>query len=165
MAEVFWSFNVATRQEVSQRCVALFQGQATCGVHVRRGDKISEHEYVPIEHYVQAVRKLPVSLEDYVLIASDDKSAADQLAHELSGFCRPVVLSSGSGYDQGAFNRESRNEVRRAKMTQLFAEIELLRSTGTFIGSSTSNLFYLVGYLRGAEGCIDLSDGGWLPEK
>lgn len=165
LSEVLWTFNSHTRASVDGARHALFAGDAACGVHIRRGDKKSEYDYMPLESYCQSIRQVVQSSAEVVLIASDDRRAAQELSLLIAPFCKPIVLSDGDGYHQATFNREQNSSSRKQHMIRLFAEIELLRRCKNFVGTSTSNIFLLVGSLRAGKRCIDLTDSGWLPIK
>lgn len=118
------------------------------GVHLRRGDKVSESSYVALNAYSAAIHALE-GTTTRVLIASDDASEANMLATMLRPRFDTRVLSSPEdhGYDQALFNGLP-GEQRRQRTIRFIAEFEALRDAETTVVTTTSNVGCLLQYAR-----------------
>lgn len=127
------------------------------GIHVRRGDKISESPYTPLESYARVIterntRGMPIYL------ATDDFSIVAQLGEVLGN--NYDILSQApacaKGYEQNHFNRQTTNDRWEATVFFL-SELEMLINATIFIGASPSNVFYWTRYNRANQNMIDVT--------
>lgn len=135
------------------------------GVHIRRGDKIAEANYTRIDSYIQAIRSCGVPFEK-IFVASDDVTAAAALQDALKRF-EVVTLTRNTdrGYQQAEFNALP-DWAKRDEMVRFVAELWLLAEASEFVGSSTSNIFYFLRYLRGNMGVHDADfESSHAPEQ
>jgi len=152
LARVLFAFNQDTRARVDSQRSLIANFCPTIAVHMRRGDKQTEAAYVPISHYAAFVNSLISSPEDSVVIASDDRRAAESLARLIDPRIAVVIAAKGTGHQQSEFNQQTL-ATRTAETICLFAELEILASADHFIGTETSNIFHFVKYLRGNISC------------
>ena len=156
LTDVLWVYNQRVRKAIEQINAPVDLTQPYDAIHVRRGDKITEVPHVPLSRYVDALRESHGMRR--IFVATDDSRVVDELRQLLPRhhlFTSPGSI--GTGYDQPTFNRLS-TEERFNRTVQFIAELEVLRGAGTFIGSSPSNVYYLLRHLRGDRGVIDV---GW----
>jgi hypothetical protein len=169
LSAAMWRLQPEVRNEVMRRQGGL-PGSFDVALHIRRGDKSTEFDYVGVPAYLDALRPFtggPVS----AFVASDDDNAIEELrASAPAGveIFSPAQLakakrgpeSAKQGYDQATFNALP-PERRRAEVLDLLTEIEIMRKARVFIGASTSNVFITVRNLRTGQ-TIDLTEGAWL---
>lgn len=156
LAHLIWVYN----DDVSRRIVSfkekyeLKKNQKYIGIHVRRGDKIQESPYVPIRRYIDLLASYSEVIP--IFIATDDVRCTVDLRRAFPK--RDIFFLTGmeqQGYDQGKFNN-SAEYIRFEQMVRFLFELEMLADAETFIGSSPSNVFFLIQYLRAACEVVDV---------
>ena len=156
LTNALWVYNHRVRAAIEKINLPLALLTPYDAIHVRRGDKITEVPYVPLSRYVDALRKSRAART--IFVATDDVSVLVELRQLLP---QHHLLTSpsqaGRGYDQATFNRLSPGE-RFDQTVQFIAELEILRGSRTFVGSSPSNVYYLLRHLRGDDRVVDV---GW----
>ena len=130
-----WRLN----DEVSQECRRLAAGlslpRSYVGCQVRGGDKVSETELLPPEHYVSLLRRAAPGQDVFVL--TDDYRLFQRL-QSLAPEVRWHTLCSPA--EQGYVNRDFARagaEAKRAQMVRFLASIEILKGASLFVGSVT----------------------------
>lgn len=113
-------------------------------VHIRRGDKITEAAYADLDLYKRAIERIPDWQTKPVYIMSDSQEAID----DFLALVRPAdVLGStpdaGSGYDQRTFNALPADKRYRETL-RVIADLEVARHSEHFVGTSTSNILWLM---------------------
>lgn len=123
-------------------------------VHLRRGDKVTEIPYTETKSYVQLIETNFLDYKD-VFVASDDYAAVE-VFHKAMPHMNIITMSqeSDSGYDQAVFNMLS-SERRLKELKRFLVELRLMQDSHTFIGSSTSNIYYFLQYMRGNQNIFD----------
>lgn len=132
-------------------------GDITIAVHLRRGDKITEAPYADLNRYAQSIRAIPDWRNQSIYIMSDSLTARKELLDALGIGEQNIMktpVTNIRGYDQKKFNNKKPAE-RQLETLNLIAEIEIARVAKHFIGTSTSNLYYLISLLR-EEGMPDM---------
>jgi len=152
--ELLFVYRPEVDQMVSANRDRLLPNGPFVAVHVRRGDKITESPYVPLDPYVKAIRETDTNWPIYV--ASDDQRVVDELRDLLSDrhwIRGPEIVRTG--YDQAMFN--AGESARRFNETVMFlVELEIMARAAMFIGASPSNVFFLSRYRRGNRGVKDV---------
>ena len=67
LTEITWKFNTATAQECRQLADSLQLPQAYAGCQIRGGDKITETNLLPPEHYIQLIKEKTTARDVFVL--------------------------------------------------------------------------------------------------
>lgn len=150
IASELWDLNDKTRSDVATALGDMGLPLNYIGVHVRRGDKVSEVRPVPLEMYARAVDC--VSQPGMaVFIASDDGDCAVRLGKMLSRRQRDVYYARGvtnrRGHSQLLFNQRYMRR-NRPHVTALLADMTALSQAYMFIGTLSSNLARTVHMLR-----------------
>lgn len=137
------------------------------GVHLRRGDKVTEVPPVPLTAYARAVSVLAVGVGGPVMdprravpvtrvyVASDDAAAAAALAAFLPAMT-VVSTASGGGHKQATLNAAPA-ATTAAAVAALWADVTLLVGAAGFVGSGSSNLGRVIQLLRLAGGASPAS--------
>ncbi len=151
---MIWRFREDVDAQVRHHRAVLDLPEEYLALHVRRGDKITETEYVPLERYVETIERFPYR---HVLVASDDSGIVAKLRGLLGrGF---IVIPAGSpnsrGYDQRSFDAQL-PESRWRSTVQFLCEFEAIRRATQVIVSTSSNVGCLIQYARGGRGVTDL---------
>jgi len=142
------------------RTAGLEEGAPYIGVHMRRGDKISEAPVVPTEEYAASVldqlREHPTST---VFVASDDENAGDEMLAILQASIPDVTVIQ---LFSEMSNRRKQYHSDDETTMELLTDILALTSADVFIGTQSSSLGRLV-YFRRSEDAPSISlDGDWL---
>jgi hypothetical protein len=128
-------------------------------VHVRRGDKISEAPYTPVDAYLRVLRTLaPSSASKLPLyLATDDIRIVDEFRTALPAWeVINVAAMHSLGHHESRFNAAS-PEQRWEQTVFLLFELEVMKNAHWFIGASPSNIYFLTRYRRANERIIDVT--------
>ena len=129
------------------------------GIHVRRGDKIRESEYVPVLEQIKIIENflelntsvvLPNFKMPKVFVASDDMVSTLQELRSLRPsweFFYRKFSENSTGHIQNAFNALPLTK-RVAKAIDLIVDIEILRRAKLVACSAHSNICPLLQVLR-----------------
>ena len=152
-------FNKKTESEISSLVSKLELNEAYISVHIRRGDKINESQLVPVQNYVDTITSLNEKFPSTIFVATDDVQSFEELRSALGSKYQCVYLerSDQSGHNQRTFNSLD-NNTRRRMTIEFLADLKIIFSSTLFIGSSTSNIFYLTRYYRANQAMIDVSN-------
>jgi len=149
-----YHYSLATEAAINLRLSKLPKVNSDwISIHIRRGDKITESNYVDIDCYVKALGQIDGWRERPIFVMSDSAIAIVRLAEAVR---RTIYSFSASqeknqfsyGYNQDNFNSKHA-KIRHNEILDLLAEIEVARNSGHFLGSASSNLFHVVRLFRG----------------
>lgn len=135
--------NDTTAQECRQFAATLQLPPQYAGCQIRGGDKITETNLLPPEHYIRlikektAIRDVFVLTDDYRLFEQVQTLAPDIHWYTL---CSP----NEQGYVNSAFTQTTK-ELKQKQMARFLCSIQLLMDASVFIGSITTgpSLFLL----------------------
>jgi hypothetical protein len=154
LVRLVWIYRPDVQQEVMRTVSDWGVPDCYVSVHVRRGDKHVESAYVALDRYVAAIDR---ARRDgcAVVVASDDGSAADELARLLPPRFQVAVCSApgSGGFRQSGFNRLPAPE-RYRQVKRFLAELEVLRRGALFVGAASSNVTYLIEMMRAGRGVL-----------
>lgn len=154
LCDMIWVFPPSVMQAINEHWNRLQLPGPFVAVHVRRGDKITESPYSPLQNYIQVLSGLDASLPVYV--ATDDQRVVPELAQHLPG--RRLVSAGDfarAGYDQRQFNR-AESRFRYEETVFFLFQLELMVRSVLFVGASPSNVYYLTRYRRANAGMVDV---------
>lgn len=155
IAEMLWRFNEKTNSMIQELNRPFQSNLPNLVLHIRRGDKITESIYTPLEKYVCKINHFSSSKRVYV--ATDDYTVCEELQELLPNHEVITKQSQDQGYDQKCFNKLP-PEDRYRKTVEFLAEVELMRKANWFLGSTPSNVYYLVNILRNGQNSIDVTE-------
>ncbi|WP_433833659.1 hypothetical protein [Flavobacterium anhuiense] len=160
-------YNKKTAQEVfSINNIDLDFVKTSCGIHVRRGDKIrgksKEADLFEIESYVNKIlevnsdiKKITICTDDYGVI-KDFKEKYPEFSY-LS-LCEPNRI----GYFQKEYNKIESEVKKRAEVINVLKDANLLINSKMFVGTYSSNIARFVALMRDDKNCYSL-DIDWTP--
>ena len=154
--KILWQPNTDTQLYVKDYLTNLGLNNDYLAIHVRRGDKSIEHEYVPITLYLKLLNSLELELNK-LYIATDDQRIVDEFRKALGNKYQIYTsFENQTGHDQSSFNNSAAN-IRKSKTLLFIAELEIIFNSTYFIGSQTSNVYFLSRYARGNSSmlCIE----------
>lgn len=134
-----------------------------CGVHIRRGDKITtgEMDNIPLNKYALEVTK--TSLKS-IYIATDDVASVyyfkeKMASHGIRIYYNPTL--KGTGFSEGSFNHAGK-KIRYDETLTLLFDIFVLSKASKFIGTYSSNLSRVIPCLLGLDNCKSLDDNWFI---
>jgi hypothetical protein len=157
LIQIIWVLKPEIHKHIEQKKQQLGLPAEYNAVHIRRGDKIAEHDYKHLENYVKAINEDASTIPQGALfVASDDFSVIKELQVLLPGvniltFCD----KKSAGYDQKQFGKLSLNE-RIRKLMDFLAELEILISSRNVFASSSSNVAIFVRMARARQSCWEV---------
>jgi hypothetical protein len=132
-----WKYNQETENEINERIKKLNLPDKYISLHIRRGDKITETDYVSIDQYFVYTSKLNCK---NIFIATDDYSVIEEISSKHPEYnIYTLCNSSERGYQQNEFQRMEIS-AKKEHMFELFTTIEIISNSFQFIGTQTSNI-------------------------
>lgn len=164
---IILDYNKETAEEVfSVMETDLDFVKKSCGIHVRRGDKVNgnskEAELFEIESYINKTCEFNPEMQDFTICTDDNEVLANfktkypQLNY-LS-FCPPSRL----GYFQKQYNTTKETTERRKEVINILKDAYLLTNSKLFVGTYSSNISRFVVLMRNNKNCHSL-DIPWTP--
>ncbi len=137
LIELTWKFNPQTQSTIRSLTSSLQIPESYVGFHIRRGDKIKESDYIPINDYINRASELTNIRNAFIL--TDEFEIIDSLLKyhptwNIYTFC----VEGETGYDHRTFEKKHL-EIKNQKQLKLFASMELLSQADLFIGTFSSN--------------------------
>lgn len=138
----------------------------SCGIHVRRGDKVcgnsKEAELFNIESYVNKAKKIDPEINKFT-ICTDDNEVLENFNSKFPNynylsFCPKNRL----GYFQYEYNNTKEAIEKRKEAISILKDANLLIQSKIFIGTYSSNIARFVVLMRNNENCYSL-DIPWTP--
>ena len=143
LTEITWKLNDTTAQECRQCAADLQLPPQYAGCQICGGDKITETNLLPPEHYIRLIKE-KTAIHD-VFVLTDDYRLFEQLqtlAPDIHWYtlCSP----DEKGYVNSAFTQTTK-ELKQRQMTRFLSSIQILMNASVFIGSITTgpSLFLL----------------------
>lgn len=133
-----WRYNLTVQEELNMRLDSCHVIDAYVGIHIRRGDKITEARHSALDSYMDCVKKH--SKITKIFVATDDYSTYRDLCmlypeYDFFTLAKPTNL----GYLQDNFNSSDGLEKFNS-ILDLFADIEILTKADSFVGTFSSNV-------------------------
>ena len=151
--QLMWQYNQETSDQVAAIRSEIHLPDVYHSVCIRRGDKNTEHAYVPIETYVRTIEStcapgipLFATSDDYQCIVDLARTMPDRMFVSLT---KP----SADGYYHADF-KQLHPQERRNRTARFFAQLECLWGAESFIGSRTTNVGLMVNAYRGGDNVI-----------
>jgi len=126
------------------------------GVHLRRGDKIIETEFITIEMYINEIKKQSAIYNiKKVLVFTDSIKVGKQIQQKLDDFDVTILNLDENGYFHKEF-LQLPYEVRLNKTFQLCNIVNKMVLATHYIGSNDGNLSAFISLLRNGKNITDL---------
>lgn len=153
--KTIWKYNDCTSLKVCKMLnnsdLRAFSGGGYVGVHIRRGDKITEAPNSSITKYMKAIeaqtdcKKIFVATDDYTVYEELCAAYPDYHFFTLTG-------KNKKGYQQNDFN-DALPEMRYEETIALFADVEMLTEAELFVGTFSSNVGQYMLIRRNGKNC------------
>lgn len=157
LVNLTWKYNATTQRRIDEIVNALSLPSKYVSIHVRRGDKIVESSYYPLNQYFE---KLDGNIKD-LFVATDDYSVVEDIKSKYTDWNVWTLCSSSErGYSQSSADKENAIEKDRNMIT-LFATMEILNKSERFVGTYSSNIGMFQG-MRKPSICQGIDFDRWL---
>lgn len=166
LAARLWRLNDNTKNHVQHLLQGVLPTNSEyVGLHIRRGDKMTETKPVPLSLYVRAVAILATTNDTSVFVATDDGAILPSLRKLMPG--RKVLSIAGVEKRRGHLQKDANARYLNRNyqhVVELIAEVEALRHATWFVGTFSSNLARLIHVLRYQHPDTSVSlDDRWQP--
>jgi hypothetical protein len=131
-------------------------------VHLRRGDKIIETNYISLETYRnEIIKQCNLNATRNVYVFTDLMHDGLKLKEILNGYNVTVFWLDENGYYHETYLKLP-NRLKILKTKQLCDVVNIFYSAKHFIGSNDANLAAFVSLLREEKNVTDLRNGGLI---
>lgn len=134
---IIWRYNPKTKAVIEARRAAFGLPERYVGIHVRGGDKSTEHEVYEPEKYIEMAEKVSEIRDAFVL--TDDYGYYERLVENQRDWRLRTSCSPG---ERGYFHEEYQRldaEAKADRLLTLFAAMDCLAGAEEFVGSYTTN--------------------------
>lgn len=165
--KIILDYNKKTAEEVfSLLETDLDFAKKSCGIHVRRGDKVSgsskEAESFNIESYINKTLEFNPEIKDFTICTDDNQVLENFKTHypqlNYLSYCPPTRL----GYFQKQYNNTKETTLKRQEAINILKDANLLIQSKIFVGTYSSNISRFVVLMRNNKNCHSL-DIPWTP--
>ena len=152
--EMIWRFNIETKSKVDKFLLNTLLSEAFVGMHIRGGDKSIEAELISWDKYTERAKLDRPECRNW-FIFTDDYSIVESIQnaypqHKVYSLCD----ISERGYYYGEFVADKEKIVD--KMIRMFASVEMCKKADYFIGTASSNPYYVISLFKGGKNCVSL---------
>ncbi len=158
-----WHYNETTAAIVKANIDSLrmHSNLHYIGLHIRRGDKITEHALYDIEKYMDMAQKY--SNSKYVFVLTDDYLVIEDLHRKYPEYtfytlCQP----NERGYDFHNGLQKLSFEDKKASLIRLWSSMDILTKAECFVGTYSTNPGVTLGFRMSAEKMHCLDFDNWL---
>lgn len=135
--EMIYRFNEATKAEIGVNISRLNLPEKYASVHVRKGDKDTEYEFISTDNYIEKLKELS-GLKD-VFILTDDYTVIENLQAQYPDLrFFTLVNPEERGYVHNDFKKADPLK-KRNDLIKLFTSMEIMRAAELTIGAYTTN--------------------------
>jgi hypothetical protein len=132
-----WRYNEPTKARINEFLTKLTLPQTYVGIHVRRGDKVIEHENEEIGKYMSALQQL-TDIKD-VFAYTDDYAVVSSLKTLYPDYhFYTLVDESEHGYIHQEFVKKGK-DFRTNALLKMFASIDVLSRAKYCVGTFSTN--------------------------
>lgn len=156
---MIWKYNEYTQNEIITLKLNQSFGDAFYGMHIRAGDKLTEHNLFEIKNYMKqiggdkTIKNIFVLTDDYQQILLLRKSYPDYIFKTLCN-------ESETGYIHSEFQQKTKMN-RRMELIKLFASMDIMENAEKFIGTFTSNPGMNMGFRMSQKKIIGIDYEEW----
>lgn len=156
--QLIWRYNRATRETVDGLVAGLSLPNYYVAMHIRGGDKVQEATIVSWEEYVSEAKRIDckewfIFTDDYAVVEKVESITPD---HVIKTLCTPQE----HGYYHHSVMTED-SLTMTGKIIRMFASVDVCKRSGFFIGTRTSNPYYVIELEHNGKNCLSL-DSNWI---
>ena len=137
IVEMIYRFNTETKAAVMDIIASIALPKQYIAVNIRRGDKDTEFNFVPLSAYMDKAGELSALRDAFIL--TDDYTVIEELKKEYPQYrYYTLVQNDERGYVHGDFIKTAIEE-KKANLVKLFASLEVMAGANLSIGTFTTN--------------------------
>ncbi|MCF8413145.1 MAG: hypothetical protein K9G44_06985 [Melioribacteraceae bacterium] len=137
IVEMIYNFNSPTKRKINSIIDQLNLPKNYASVHIRRGDKKSEVEFLQTSVYIDKLKQ-ETDLKS-IFVLTDDYAVFKKLKSDHPEFIYySLIEKNEKGYFHDNFVRLDKEEIQR-KMLLLFSSMEIICNSECFVGAYTNN--------------------------
>jgi len=154
-----YKFNNNTQQHIDKLINSIELPDQYIGIHLRGGDKKTEHDIVPVETYMQ--RAYELSTIRTAFISTDDYRYIEELQNKFPEWTiRTLTPKEDHGYYYNDFIALE-SEKKYKNLITMFASIELLCRADITLCTFSSNIGMFLG-MRMGDRAIGVDMKNWM---
>ncbi|MCF8262052.1 MAG: hypothetical protein K9J12_14850 [Melioribacteraceae bacterium] len=159
IVEMIYNFNSPTKDKIRSIISKINLPLKYASVHIRRGDKFTEVDFLPVSIYIEKLKK-HTEIKS-VFVFTDDYSIIEELQNnypEFIYYC--LVEKNEKGYVHGEFVKMGEKEKEK-KQLSLLASMEIICESECFIGTYTANPGIFAGMRMPDEKIHSVQKASW----
>jgi len=156
--ENIWRYQSEILEAIELKKNAIKLPNEYIGVHIRGGDKITEHKLFSVNDYVDTLKSLSDCKNIYV--ATDDYNNVIAIKNYTNYNIYTLCKPKSNGHVQSDFDSLDKNTKREA-LVDLFADVDILSDSALFIGTYSSNIGMFLGMKKSESFCYCLDFDSW----
>lgn len=159
IVKMIYNFNTDIKNEIQKKIAQLSLPAKYISVNIRRGDKDTEFNFVPISEYIDKAIGFS-SLKDFFIL-TDDYTVIEELKKEYSNLnFYTLVNKDESGYTHSEFIKTSPFK-KKDDMIKLFSSIEVMEASELAIGTYTTNPGLFLGMRMDEDKFVSVQKSSW----
>jgi len=159
IVNMVYNFNDITKTEIQAAISLLNLPVKYASIHVRRGDKDTEYNFISTITYIKKLNELSDLTDVFVL--TDDYTVIEYLQAEHPNIhFYTLVNQEERGYIHSDFMKLSRSE-KKNDLIKLFASIEIMSTAEITIGTYTTNPGIFLGMTMPEDNFVSVQGSIW----
>ena len=148
--DLTWRLNSVVNSNIDNLIEGLDLPESFIACQIRGGDKSIEYNLLPIELYIEEIKKISILRDVFVL--TDDFRIISQLRELAPEYCWYTLCQEKEmGYYNSTFAK-TEPEVKREQMVRFFASIRIMESATVFLGTITATPSIVIGTRKYPDG-------------
>lgn len=158
IVENIWRYQPRVFEAIELKKSAIKLPSEYIGVHIRGGDKVTEHKLFSVDDYMDKLKSLSDCKNVYV--ATDDYNNIIAIQKYKDYNIYTLCESKSNGHVQSNF--DSLNKIiKQEALIDLFADVNILSNATHFIGTYSSNIGMFLGMKKSESTCYCLDFDAW----
>lgn len=158
IVENIWRHQPRIQEIIDLKKNAINLPKEYIGIHVRSGDKITEHKLFSVDDYMNKLKLISNCKNIY--IATDDYNNVVAIEQYKGYNIYTLCKEQSNGHVQSNFDSLNKNKKQEA-LIDLFTDVDILSNSISFIGTYSSNIGMFLGMKKNESVCYCLDFNSW----